>query len=468
MNLSFVGADVRRLRVFGQKGVRASVRRLLRFRVPMRVQRQRSRPSMKPVSAGHSPKCSRVFLPPLLLVWVLLVGGSTAFGYSVVSNLNGTNAPSWTAWNFYTNAGTPTMELGNLDHGRRWALRLVDNGEPRNNAVVFRPPPAATNRPLRSLDVKFDFSMEDGSGGNGFSFNFAPPPQLHGTTGDSGLGNGLSVCFQSDPNAQFGKCGQALVKWKQSEVDSVTAPSTSCFYNSSFPDHWYRVEIRVDGFGAMQMILKQVAERGNVTQLSSNGYTLTGWTALVTNTSNRFIFGARTSPGYKMRVYLDNITLGGDSQPEFVTVPTLVNLSEDQATNFTFSVSDLESSVTATAVVTNGQNIVSSVSVSPTNAATTFTVRPVLATNAFGSASIRLTITSGALNNSTNVAVLVQAINDPPQIPPVGSVTIGEDTTGMVTFTAMDPDNTTLNLARISTDNSIIPRANIVLAGPTN
>src|SRR5262249_55241992 len=48
-------------------------------------------------------------------------------------------------------------------------------------------------------------------------------------------------------------------------------------------------------------------------------------------------------------------------------------------------------------------------------------------------------------------------------------VTIGEDTTGMVTFTATDPDNTTLTLVSLSSDNaSIIPRANIVLAGATN
>src|SRR6059036_14078 len=63
--------------------------------------------------------------------------------------------------------------------------------------------------------VRFDFSMEDGSGGNGFSFNFAPPPpSLPGTTADTGLGNGLSVNFQSDVNAPFGKCGRAEVKWK--------------------------------------------------------------------------------------------------------------------------------------------------------------------------------------------------------------------------------------------------------------
>jgi probable HAF family extracellular repeat protein len=429
---------------------------------------------MKPPSAGHPPKPSRVLLPPFLVLWLLFAGGSTGFGYSVVSGLNGTNAPSWTAWNFYTNSGTPTMLLGVTDHNHRWALRLVDNGQPRNNAVVFQPPPTAASRPLRSLDVSFDFSMEDGSGGNGFSFNFTQPPAppaLPGTTGDTGVGNGLSVSFQSDANAPFGKCGRAEVKWQQASMGSVTATANSCFYNSSFPGHWYRVEIKVNGIGAMQLFLSQVAESGQVTRLTTNNFALTGWANFVDSAANRFIFGARTSLNYQMRVYLDNIALGGDSRPEFVSVPSSVTFNEDQANpSFTFSVSDLESSVTATGVVVTGQSIVSSVSVSPITPATTFTVRPVLAPNAFGSnATIRLTITSGALNNSSNVVVLVRSVNDPPQISPVGPVTIGEDTTGMVTFTATDPDNTTLNLMSLSSDNaSIIPRANIVLAGATN
>ena len=93
---------------------------------------------MKTPSTEHPPKPSRVFLAPFLVLWLLLASGSTVFGYSVVSGLNGTNAPSWTAWNFYTNSGTPTMLLGVTDHNHRWALRLVDNGQPRNNAVVFQ------------------------------------------------------------------------------------------------------------------------------------------------------------------------------------------------------------------------------------------------------------------------------------------------------------------------------------------
>src|SRR5206468_10725624 len=98
-----------------------------------------------------------------------------------------------------------------------------------------------------------------------------------------------------------------------------------------------------------------------VTRLTTNNFALTGWANLVTNSANRFIFGARTSPNYQMRVYLDNLTLGGDSQPEFVSVPSSVTFNEDQANpSFNFSASDLESSVTATGVVVTGQSIVSS------------------------------------------------------------------------------------------------------------
>src|SRR5262245_55420753 len=110
---------------------------------PKRAWTNRIANPMKTPSAGHSPKWSRGFLPPILLLWLMLAGGSTVFGYLVVSGLNGTNALSWTAWNFYTNSGTPTMLLGNFDHNHTWALRLVDNGQPRSNAVVFRPPSAA-------------------------------------------------------------------------------------------------------------------------------------------------------------------------------------------------------------------------------------------------------------------------------------------------------------------------------------
>ena len=375
-------------------------------------------------SSFPSGKVPATFLLRLGLL-LLLASGPAAYAYPVANNLTGSTAPGFTNWNFYqSQAGS--MVAGFTDHGRTWALRLVDNGSPRNTAVVFNPPNSdAANRAMRTIDVTFDFSMEDGNGGNGFSFNFADTIglPLPGSSANQGIGTGLSVNFQADNNAPYGTCGRIQVEWQGLEKGTVVPSADlggACLWHNSFPNSWYRVRLTVDANGQMQMIISTVTLGGTVTTVTTKSYTLDNWAATV-NANWRFLFGARNADdNHRMRVVLDRISLSGDTAPIFSSVPS-VTFNEDQPNpSFQFTAGDYENgTVTASAALTDGGGVLSGVQISP-SPNTTFNVIPQLIPNASGTARIQLSILAGNLSAAREVVVTVNPVNDVPTLSAIG------------------------------------------------
>src|SRR5262249_19820286 len=158
---------------------------------------------------------------------------------------------------------------------------------------------------------------------------------------------------------------------------------------------WDRVRLTVDANGQMQMILSTVTAGGTVTVISTKSYTLDNWATAV-NANWRFLFGARNADdNHRMRVYLDSISLSGDTAPTSVSVPS-VSFNEDQPNpNFQFTAGDYESvNVTAAATLADPGGVLSGVSISG-SPDTTFTVSSQLIPNASGTARIQLTISVG-------------------------------------------------------------------------
>lgn len=83
-----------------------------------------------------------------------------------------------------------------------------------------------------------------------------------------------------------------------------------------------------------------------------------------------------------------------------------------------------------------------------------------------GAAIITLSVTDGALTSTTSFTVTVTPVNDAPTITSVANQTITEDTqTGALAFTIGDIDGDTLAVTASSSNTTLVPNGNIVLAG---
>lgn len=113
-----------------------------------------------------------------------------------------------------------------------------------------------------------------------------------------------------------------------------------------------------------------------------------------------------------------------------------------------------------TTLVPNGN-----ISISGTGANRTVTVTP--AANQFGTATITLTIDDGFGGTVTETFdVTVNSVNDAPTVSAVGDQSIDEGTdTGAIAFTVGDVEGDTVTVTGASSDTTLIPDANIVIAG---
>jgi hypothetical protein len=82
--------------------------------------------------------------------------------------------------------------------------------------------------------------------------------------------------------------------------------------------------------------------------------------------------------------------------------------------------------------------------------------------------SLTYTISDGNLTDTANITVIVNAVNDPPQLTHIADQTIYVNaTTGPITFTVGDVETPAdqLNLSAQSSNPGLVPNANIILGG---
>ncbi|MEA3213458.1 MAG: hypothetical protein QOE70_6515 [Chthoniobacter sp.] len=193
--------------------------------------------------------------------------------------------------------------------------------------------------------------------------------------------------------------------------------------------------------------------------------------------------------GLTIGAYTGYITITASSQTKIIkvlfgvgtapnTAPTISDLvnktiNEDAAggTGATsFTVGDAETAAGSLTVAGSSSNTTlvpnANIVFGGSGASRTVTVTP--AANQSGTATITVTVSDGTLSKSDTFLLTVNAVNDPPTISDIANRTINEDTgTGAISFTVGDVDTAAANLTvtRGSSNQTLVPDANIVLGG---
>jgi gliding motility-associated-like protein len=155
------------------------------------------------------------------------------------------------------------------------------------------------------------------------------------------------------------------------------------------------------------------------------------------------------------------------------TITSIVNqtINEDNTTGaLAFTVGDVETPL-GSLVVTGSSNNTAlvpnlNIVLGGSGASRTVSITPLADQN--GMATITLTVDDGTATAQTTFQVTVNAVNDLPTISPIANQTINEDnSTGALAFTVSDVETplATLAVTGSSDNTSLIPNANIALAG---
>ncbi len=167
-----------------------------------------------------------------------------------------------------------------------------------------------------------------------------------------------------------------------------------------------------------------------------------------------------------------DVTVTPINDPPTISAITDVITNEDTATGpLAFTVGDAETpldSLTITATSSN-QALVPNANIvlAGTGANRTVNVTPAANANG-GPATITLTVSDGTTSVTETFDVTVTPVNDPPTISAITDVTTNEDTaTGPLAFTLSDLDTPldSLTVSATSSNQALVPNANIVLAG---
>jgi hypothetical protein len=161
-------------------------------------------------------------------------------------------------------------------------------------------------------------------------------------------------------------------------------------------------------------------------------------------------------------------SVGGNTAPTISAFGD-VTIVEDGATGaLSFTVGDAEtaaSSLTVTASSSNTTlvpNIAAALTLTGAGASRSLAVVP--AANRFGTATITVTVSDGALSATRTFLLTVTAVNDPPVIartPTAASVAAGSSAQTTVTVTDVDTAGSALALSTSSSNTTLLPNANI-------
>ncbi len=163
--------------------------------------------------------------------------------------------------------------------------------------------------------------------------------------------------------------------------------------------------------------------------------------------------------------------VGGGSAPTMTAV-TDRTISEDTTTGaISVTIGDAEtaaSSLTVTAMSSNTAlipNTAGALAVGGSGANRTLTVTP--AAHQFGSGTVTLTVSDGALQTSRTFTVNVTSVPDAPTIAAISAQTTPEDTPRLVAFTVGDVDTalTSLVVQGASSNTTLVPASGIAIGG---
>ena len=167
-----------------------------------------------------------------------------------------------------------------------------------------------------------------------------------------------------------------------------------------------------------------------------------------------------------------NVTVTPFNDPPTISAIADQVINEDTSTGpLAFTLADPDTalnSLTITATSSN-QTLVPNANIvlAGSGASRTVNVTPVANGNG-GPALITLTVSDGSSSVTETFNVTVTAINDGPTISTIADQVINEDNaTGPLAFTVADPDNAldTLTITATSSNQTLVPNGNIVLAG---
>jgi VCBS repeat-containing protein len=156
--------------------------------------------------------------------------------------------------------------------------------------------------------------------------------------------------------------------------------------------------------------------------------------------------------------------------------PTISNIAnqtviEDGTTGaLAFTVGDIETaaaSLTLTAT-SNNQTLVPDANISLGGSGASRLVSVTPAANEFGTATITVTVSDGALTSNDTFVVTVTSVNDLPTISNIVNQTVDEDvSTGALSFTITDVETpvSSLSMSGTSDNTTLLPNANIVFGG---
>src|SRR6185436_18970145 len=168
----------------------------------------------------------------------------------------------------------------------------------------------------------------------------------------------------------------------------------------------------------------------------------------------------------------DSFDLVVNSVNDAPTISDIANTStdEDVAKTVTFTVGDIETLATALTLTATSSDEsvvpVANIVFGGTGADRNATITPAL--NAFGTATITITVhdANGGIA-SDSFDLVVNSVNDAPTISDIANTSTDEDVAKTVTFTVGDIETlaTALTLTATSSDESVVPAANIVFGG---
>ncbi|MDO6477295.1 Ig-like domain-containing protein [Alteromonas sp. 1_MG-2023] len=157
--------------------------------------------------------------------------------------------------------------------------------------------------------------------------------------------------------------------------------------------------------------------------------------------------------------------------------PTITNI-QNQSTNedinktISFSISDVETSANSLTLSRSSSNTsllpVSNVILGGSGNNRTVTLKP--AANKSGSSTVSVTVSDGNLTKTDTFVLTVNAVNDRPTISNIPNQSTNEDINKTVNFSISDVETSSnsLVLSRSSSNTSLLPTGNVILAGSGN
>jgi hypothetical protein len=213
-------------------------------------------------------------------------------------------------------------------------------------------------------------------------------------------------------------------------------------------------------------------------------YTSASTTGSIRYTPVPFMFGSATitvtvdDGGLSNNVYSRTFTVTVNSVNQAPTLDALANLTvNENASQQTVSLTGIssgaanESQTLAVTASSSNTGLIPTPTVSYTSPGATGSIRFTPVANAYGSATVTVTVNDGGASNSVvskSFTVTVNQVNSAPTITTIANQMVGSDTpTAAIPFTIADAETaaSSLTLSRSSDNATLVPLSGIVLGG---